>query len=69
MFYIIAGYVYIIMILIASFVVRKDESDSTYASMPFYSSPYAANFAIIGVFVLQGLSYWLLLWATELKFE
>jgi len=56
------------MILIAAFAVRTNESDSTYASMPFYSSPYAANFAIIGVFVLQGLCYWLFKWATDLKF-
>jgi hypothetical protein len=56
------------MILIAAFAVRTNESDSTYASMPFYSSPYAANLAIVGVFVLQGLCYWLFKWATDLKF-
>jgi len=67
--YVAGSYAYVIVLLVAAFVYIKSDSGRTYASMPFYTSPYAANFAIVGVFVLQTLSFWFVKWATEMKFQ
>jgi len=66
-YYVAGGYLYIIVLLIATFVVHKSDNNTTYASMLFYGSPWVANSLVVGVFVLQGLTYWLLVWATDLK--
>lgn len=68
-FYVAGGFTYIIVLLIATFAVHVSDSNTTYASMMFYSWPWVANLVVVGVFVLQALSYWFLVWATDLKLK
>ena len=51
-YYLGAGFLYIINLDIATFVVHGSDYSTTYASMLFYQEPLIANCVIIGVFVL-----------------
>lgn len=67
--YAAGGLIYIVILDVATFVAHSDDSNTSYASMMFYSNPWVANFVLIGVMILQLLSYMLLIHIDDLKFK
>jgi hypothetical protein len=64
-FYLLAGYIYILILMVATYVHQFPFGERSYASMDFYNDPWAANFAVVGVFGIQALCYWFVAWATR----